>query len=251
MDVTADDLTKPLGLDARPDRFRRWRVPVAPILAGLIVALLGGFAALRPRRRRPARRRAARDRADRAAGTAASAGALRPLRRAGPRPRPPRRRAAAPPRSRTPPACRSCARTAPRRLAPSSSGSRTPENGKLAPAPDPRLVERSRHGLLPKVGAGRRASPGSVYARPAAPPTGGARPGARIALLVTGLGISPSATAGAIAKLPPAVTLAFAPYGARSRQDRGGGTRATATRSCSRCRWSRSTTRTTIPGRTR
>src|SRR5215207_11076365 len=39
-----DDLTKPLGLDARPDRFRRWRVPVAPILSGLIVALLGGFA---------------------------------------------------------------------------------------------------------------------------------------------------------------------------------------------------------------
>ena len=42
MDVTADDLTKPLGLDAPPDRFRRWRVPVAPILSGLIVALLGG-----------------------------------------------------------------------------------------------------------------------------------------------------------------------------------------------------------------
>jgi uncharacterized protein len=45
VDVTADDLTKPLGLDAPPDRFRRWRVPAAPILAGLIVALLGGFAA--------------------------------------------------------------------------------------------------------------------------------------------------------------------------------------------------------------
>jgi hypothetical protein len=84
------------------------------------------------------------------------------------------------------------------------------DTGKLAPAPDPRLVERSRHGLLPKVGPDG-AKPWQVYARPAGP---AARAPVRIALLVTGLGISQSATAGAIAKLPPAVTLAFAPYGA-------------------------------------
>ena len=91
MDVTADDLTKPLGLDARPR-------PVPP-LAGT-----GGadprrphrraprrLCRLRPRCRRPARRRAARDRCDRAAGTAAAAGCSG---RCAARPRPGRRSAA-------------------------------------------------------------------------------------------------------------------------------------------------------------
>ena len=115
MDVTADDLTKPLGLDARPDRFRRWRVPVAPILAGLIVALLGGFAAY------------VLVVDDPLAGEPHAIVAIEqpgppplpaapPLRRPA-SPRSPRRRAGAPPRSRTPPACRSCARAAPPRLA--------------------------------------------------------------------------------------------------------------------------------------
>jgi uncharacterized protein len=78
---------------------------------------------------------------------------------------------------------------------------------KLAPAPDPRLVERTRYGLLPKIGAdGTR--PSQVYARPAA-----AKPGPRVAVVMGGLGIGQSATADAVAKLPAAVTLAFAPYG--------------------------------------
>ncbi|HEV7440816.1 MAG TPA: divergent polysaccharide deacetylase family protein, partial [Methylobacterium sp.] len=78
---------------------------------------------------------------------------------------------------------------------------------KLAPAPDPRLTERGRHGPLPKVGEGRL-RPLDVYARPEEP---GAGP--RIAILITGLGIGQSATASAIVKLPPAISLAFAPYG--------------------------------------
>jgi uncharacterized protein len=85
--------------------------------------------------------------------------------------------------------------------------------GKLQPAPDERLAERSRSGLLPKVGADG-ARPAKVYARP--PETllaSGARPSARVAILVGGLGIGESATAEAVARLPSAVTLAFAPYG--------------------------------------
>ncbi|KAB1076149.1 divergent polysaccharide deacetylase family protein [Methylobacterium planeticum] len=78
---------------------------------------------------------------------------------------------------------------------------------KLAPAPDPRLIERGRHGALPKMGEGRL-RPLDVYARPEEP---GAGP--RVAILLTGLGIGQSATAAAIAKLPPSVSLAFAPYG--------------------------------------
>jgi uncharacterized protein len=85
--------------------------------------------------------------------------------------------------------------------------------GKLNPAPDERLVERSRAGILPRIGADG-ARPAKVYARPPeALLPGGARPTARVALVVGGLGISHSATADAIAKLPAPVTLAFAPYG--------------------------------------
>jgi len=85
--------------------------------------------------------------------------------------------------------------------------------GKLQPAPDERLVERSRSGILPRIGAdGSR--PAQVYARPPdALLTSGARPAARIAVLVGGLGVSDSGTAEAIAKLPAPVTLGFSPYG--------------------------------------
>jgi polysaccharide deacetylase 2 family uncharacterized protein YibQ len=98
--------------------------------------------------------------------------------------------------------------------APTSVVIRVPDAApaKLAPAPDRRLIERTRYGILPKVGPdGVR--PAQVYARPAGTLPGGAQPAARIAILVGGLGISQSTTADAIAKLPPAVTLAFAPYG--------------------------------------
>jgi uncharacterized protein len=84
---------------------------------------------------------------------------------------------------------------------------------RLAPAPDPRLVEKGRYGPLPRVGPDG-ARPLDVYARPESGLPGGAAPAGRIALVVTGLGIGQAATQDAIAKLPPAVTLAFAPYGA-------------------------------------
>ncbi len=78
---------------------------------------------------------------------------------------------------------------------------------RLAAAPDPRLTEQGRHGLMPRIGEGRLRAL-DVYARPDEPGTG-----PRIAILVTGLGIGQSATAAATARLPQAVSLAFAPYG--------------------------------------
>jgi uncharacterized protein len=85
--------------------------------------------------------------------------------------------------------------------------------GRLNPAPDERLIERSRAGILPRIGADG-ARPAKVYAQPPdALLPGGARPTARVALVVGGLGISQTATAEAIAKLPAPVTLAFASYG--------------------------------------
>jgi len=83
---------------------------------------------------------------------------------------------------------------------------------KLATAPDNRLVERSRYGLLPKSGP-EGATPAKIYARPLGPEPA-TKPVGRIAILVGGLGISQSGTADAIAKLPAPVSLAFAPYGA-------------------------------------
>ena len=82
----------------------------------------------------------------------------------------------------------------------------------LAPAPDRRLVEKSRYGLLPRRGKDG-ATPSEVYARPLTLQTP-IKPGApRIALVVGGMGLNPAATDEAIQRLPAAVTLAFAPYG--------------------------------------
>lgn len=75
----------------------------------------------------------------------------------------------------------------------------------LAPAPDPRLVEKTAEGLLPRIGAdGRR--PAAVYGRPAAAGTG-----PRIAILLTGMGVDQVATADASRRLPADVSFAFAP----------------------------------------
>jgi uncharacterized protein len=85
-----------------------------------------------------------------------------------------------------------------------------PNAPRLAQAPDPRISEAGRHGVMPKLGDGRvRAL--DVYARAEEPGTG-----PRIAVVVTGLGVGQAATAGATARLPAAVSLAFLPYGAEA-----------------------------------
>ena len=70
---------------------------------------------------------------------------------------------------------------------------------------DPALIENSPQGPLPRVADDGRA-PMTAYAAPAV--TGKFR----IAIVVSGLGLSARATTAALAGLPPAVTLAFAPY---------------------------------------
>jgi uncharacterized protein len=77
---------------------------------------------------------------------------------------------------------------------------------------DPKLVEATRHGAIPKIGPdGTR--PSSRYAQPRQlPPNKKDSP--LIAVVVGGLGISASGTADALAKLPASVTFALAPYGA-------------------------------------
>jgi uncharacterized protein len=81
---------------------------------------------------------------------------------------------------------------------------------RLDPVPDPALVEQTADGPLPKISRDGR-KPWQVYARPV---PSGTQSDRRIALVVSGMGISESATAHAIKVLPPEVTLSFAPYGA-------------------------------------
>lgn len=97
--------------------------------------------------------------------------------------------------------------------------------GSASAAPgDQHLLEKTRHGDVPRIGAdGTR--PSTAYARPLAIPAGKAD-APRIALVVTGLGISTKATNDALARLPGPVSFAFTPYGhdvdqlvARARRD--------------------------------
>jgi polysaccharide deacetylase 2 family uncharacterized protein YibQ len=76
-----------------------------------------------------------------------------------------------------------------------------------------RLLESSRHGAIPRV-APDGARPADAYARPVAPSTGNRKGGPRIAIVLTGLGVSANLTRQAIEQLPGPVTFAFQPYGA-------------------------------------
>ena len=80
----------------------------------------------------------------------------------------------------------------------------------LAPSPDPALVQMTSLGPLPRVGDDGRL-PRRVYAKPFN--TADRRP--RVAIVVTGLGLSAAATESAIQGLSGSVTLAFAPYSPR------------------------------------
>lgn len=75
---------------------------------------------------------------------------------------------------------------------------------------DPRLLEKSRYGMIPVAADGLK--PFTVYAADADRAKAARMP--VVAIVVGGLGIGAAKTADAIMKLPPAVTLAFTPYGA-------------------------------------
>jgi polysaccharide deacetylase 2 family uncharacterized protein YibQ len=88
---------------------------------------------------------------------------------------------------------------------------------KLAPAPDPLLIEKSKYGLLPRIGADG-ARPIEVYARAPISDLGLRASGPRIALVVGGFDLTAESAESAITKLPGAITLAFAPTGAAVEQ---------------------------------
>lgn len=96
-----------------------------------------------------------------------------------------------------------------------------PVAGGLAAAPVAELTEQTQTGPLPKIAPDGR-QPWRVYGRPY--DSGDKRP--RIAIIVSGLGMSSEATNNAL-KLRPEVTLAFAPFADKLKlwvdEARGGG----------------------------
>ena len=91
-------------------------------------------------------------------------------------------------------------------LVPSQGGA-----GARAAAADPKLLETTRHGSIPRISLdGGRAS--TVYARPVNETPAKANL-VRVALVISGLGIGSSNTAEALAKLPGPVSFALAPHG--------------------------------------
>jgi len=85
----------------------------------------------------------------------------------------------------------------------------TPSGSK--PLLDPKLIEATRHGAIPKIGPDG-ARPSVRYAQPRDLPAS-KKDSPLIAIVIGGLGVSASGTADAFAKLPAAVTFALTPYG--------------------------------------
>jgi polysaccharide deacetylase 2 family uncharacterized protein YibQ len=79
----------------------------------------------------------------------------------------------------------------------------------VMPGIDPRLLEKSRYGMIPTASDGLK--PFTVYAADADRAKAAKMP--VIAIVVGGLGVGAAKTVDAILKLPAAVTLAFTPYG--------------------------------------
>ena len=95
-------------------------------------------------------------------------------------------------------------------------GGEAPDKAEADAAPammagiDARLLEKSRYGMIPVVADGLK--PFTVYAADADRAKAAKMP--VVAIVVGGLGVGAAKTTDAIMKLPPAVTLAFTPYGA-------------------------------------
>ena len=93
----------------------------------------------------------------------------------------------------------------------SDAGDKTDAEPAMAMAGiDQRLLEKSRYGMIPVVADGLK--PFTVYAADADRTKAAKMP--VVAIVIGGLGVGAAKTADAIMKLPPAVTLAFTPYGA-------------------------------------
>jgi polysaccharide deacetylase 2 family uncharacterized protein YibQ len=206
--LPTDELTKPLGLTPRPRSFRPGAFVVAVVAMVLAGAVSGG--AWWATAQGPA---------------AAVAVASAPV--APPRPpvEPPPVVAATPakPAAGAPVLPPAPALTEVTANGPPVSGAgvviRDPAQAAPAPlpaTPDSALLENGTYGPLPRIAASG-ARPLDAYARPLTHDDGGAR----IAIVVGGIGLDPATTRSAIAMLPGNVSLALVPYGSDLKQTVG------------------------------
>ncbi|GAC1501018.1 MAG: divergent polysaccharide deacetylase family protein [Bradyrhizobium sp.] len=210
MAETADDLSRPLGQDA-VRRKRRYRLPFTAtqaiaVLLGLFLVTFAGFALFgdNPLGGEPTARLAIRPPDQAPEKTAAPSGASEH-------------------------GAKSIAQqsTAPEQktvtIIDGSNGARhdvviSPDGAdKAEPAAAPgamagvdqRLLEKSRYGMIPVVSEGLK--PFTLYAAEADRAKAAKMP--VVSIVIGGLGVGAAKTTDAIMKLPPAVTLAFTPYG--------------------------------------
>src|SRR5580698_3275233 len=90
-----------------------------------------------------------------------------------------------------------------------SDKAETPAAPAMMAGIDPRLLEKSRYGMIPVIADGL--NPFTVYAAEADRAKAAKMP--VVSIVVGGLGVGAAKTTDAIMKLPSAVTLAFTPYG--------------------------------------
>ncbi len=221
--MTADDLSAPLG-QQQAKRRRRFPIAVPHVIAAALAAFFGVFiiwaivgddpfggessvaVPIGPNAATAAKK------SDATAAPATAAAAQGPGRYEGPVP------GAAP--GSQPPGLTGSGNTKTVTIIDGKTGARQevviPDSGNGArpadgSAANQKFVEMTPRGPIPKIAAdGVR--PAEAFARPVKPLPG--KPDApRIALIVSGLGVSTSLTTDALTKLPAAVTLAFMPYG--------------------------------------
>lgn len=202
--MAPDDLDKPLGSRQSARAAARWKLPVLPLTTGALAAVIAvalAWIALvdNPLGGEPIARIAINNPATKADNP----GADQSMRAEAPRGA-----------EKTPSGEQTVTiidgKSGTRTTVAVKSGEESGDNAVgTAPPTDDRLTEPSRHGPIPRVASdGKRAL--EFYARTLPSAT---RKGPQIAIVVSGLGIGATTTGEALAKLPKATTLAFAPYG--------------------------------------
>jgi hypothetical protein len=216
MAETADDLSTPLGQETVLKKRRRLRLPFSAtqaiaVLMGLFLLAFLGFAIFNdnPFGGEPGARVAIRQAAPAEKSATAPAGVQAPVVKS----------AAEMAKPADPAGKRTIT------IIDGSSGARhdvvvsgdAPDKVESEAAPalmagvDQRLLEKSRYGMIPVAAEGLK--PFTAYAGGSDADRARAAKMPSIAIVIGGLGVGAAKTSDAIMKLPPAVTLAFTPYG--------------------------------------
>jgi uncharacterized protein len=212
MAETADDLSAPLGQQT-VGRKRRYRLPFSGIqalavLLGLFLAAFAGFAIFNdnPLGGEPIKRVALPEASpgDKPAPPATSEAEAKPA-----------AKQAAPADQKTVTIIDGSSGARHDVVIGGDGADKATDKADAAPPPammagiDPRLLEKSRYGMIPVVADGLK--PFTVYAAEADRAKAAKMP--VVSIVVGGLGVGAAKTTDAIMKLPAAVTLAFTPYG--------------------------------------